>query len=260
VKVIRTAAHARNTAPPFGIVGQAEILKLRQLPAWVRWLLLELRLMSDFQTGMVSTSYAQLVAMLDCDQPQTGGRRLESPTLKQVRTALDWLDAMGLAVRDKRNNEAKGVLKIRVTAASSLSASASVKGRGKGRVKTAQNTDEHEVQAKVTHSDGQGLGQVFQNSSSSTRPPENLSTGKARQQVKKQLEEMRAASGRTRKMPPPGGVSAGPAGHAPPVTALRIGDVLGAGSRQAPPGGQKTAPGGHAPPSNVRKGKGRGGP
>lgn len=252
--IVRTAAHARNSAPPFAVVAQQEFIKVRQLPAWARWLFLELVAMSDFKTGAVSTSYAQLVALLGCDQPQTGGRRLDEPTLKQVRTGLDWLVAMNLIARDSERNEKQGHLRIFIVQVrASVSASNASKGRGKGRVKNAQNTDEHRAQPKVIPSEGQGLGQVFQHSSSKEKkaapPVDNLATGRVREQLKKTAREMRKTlRARPQKSAPQGANTPPLRGTPPVVPALaRLGDVLGGGSHQAPPGGQTNAPAGHAP-------------
>lgn len=262
MKVVRTAAHARNTAPLWAVLSQIEILKLRQLPCWARDLFHQLIYMSDFRTGLVSTSYAQLIALLDCDQPPSGPR-YASPTLKQVRTALDWLNAMGLAWRDVDQNEAKGELKIFVVARKKILASAFKQGREQGRVKKAQNPDEQRKRPDVVHRTGQGTGQVYQVPSvpsAIAQKVDNLSTGKVRERLKKVADEMRkTASARGTKMAPPGGQSVAPAGHAP-EGAKTIGAVLDDLMGQAPPRGQGSAPGGARPPAAARAGKARGDP
>lgn len=254
---IRTAAHARNTAPSFVTLTQLEVVKLRQLPGWARWLYLELKGMSTFKTGQVKTSYAQLVALMDCDQPPTGGKRLEAPTLKQIRTALEWLHDMGLGVRDKQRNEGRGELEIFVRPSTRPTMPTAQKGRGKGRAKNAQNTDEQRESASNPQPEGQGLGQVYQESTPYKEPPvDNLATGRAKEAVKAQLAKWKRAAPPRRKAPP-GGPIAAPTGHAPRNGLAHVGDLFGSlgDSHQAPQGGQEGAPTGHAPPVAKRYGK-----
>lgn len=246
---IRTTAHARQAAPSFGALTDHEILKLRQLPAWVRWLYFELVAMSDFKTGMVRTSYAQLAALLDPDQPIQGGRRLEAPTLKQIRTALDWLYQLGLALRDRRGNERAGVLQIQVPGRAGFGAPKPEKGRGKGRVQSPENPDAIGTRPGQGVQLGQGLGQVVQEVKPLSLPShvDKLSPGDGRAKARALSDQLRRD--RTKKVAPPGGQTTAPAALAPVVPALiGIGSLLPrVDDQQAPPGGQDTAPAAHAP-------------
>lgn len=208
MKVVRTAALSRQEAPTFAALTDEEVIALRLLPAWVRWLYLELVAMSDFKTGVVYASYARLASLLDCDQPQ-GGKRLDVPTIKQIRTALDTLGRMNLALRDKAGNEEKRELKILVPPRVGLGASNEKKGRGKGRPQNGYNYDEHGPQRKPDTQIGQRSGQGVQEVNSLLPPPlhlEKLSTDDGPENTSHQA--------------PQGGQSPAPAGHAPQVTEL----------------------------------------
>lgn len=56
-------------------------------------------------------TYAHLVAVLRGPRPQKGQWPL-GPTLKQIRTALDALEAAGLVHRDRTDNQAQGLLRL----------------------------------------------------------------------------------------------------------------------------------------------------
>lgn len=208
MKLVRTAALSRHEAPTFAALTDEEVIALRLLPAWVRWLYLELVAMSDFKTGVVYASYARLASLLDCDQPERG-KRLDTPTIKQIRTALDTLGRMNLALRDKAGNEDKRELKILVSPRVGLGASADKKGREKGRAQKPQNYDKHGPERKPDNQIGQGAGQGVQEPNSLLPPPlhlEKVSTGEGPENTSHQA--------------PPGGPSLAPAGHAPHVTEL----------------------------------------
>jgi hypothetical protein len=220
---VRTAALSRQEAPQFAALMDDEVIALRLLPAWVRWLYLELVAMSDFKTGHIYTSYARLASLLDCDQPTQGGKRLDVPTIKQIRTALDTLDRMQLALRDKAGNEEKRELKILVRPRQGLGASNAEQGRGKGRPQTPQNYDKHGPERKPDPGAGQMSGQGVQERNSLLPLPlhvDKLST--------------RAGRSNTSELAPQGG-SNRPSGARPP------------GAHTRPPRGQESALPGHAP-------------
>lgn len=238
MKLVRTAALSRLEAPQFAALTDEEVVALRLVPAWVRWLYLELVAMSDFKTGLIYTSYARLASLLDCDQPERG-QRLDVPTLKQIRTALDTLNRMNLALRDRAGNEEKRELKIFVRPRDGLGASTDKQGREKGRPQSRQNYDKHGAQRKPDRESGQRSGQGVQEPNTLLPPPlhvDNLST--------------RGDRSNTSKKAPPGGPSPAPAGHAPVVPAMQplAAALEGVGQHQGPPGGQSSAPAGHAPP------------
>lgn len=210
LKLVRTAALSRHEAPQFAALMDDEVIALRLLPAWVRWLYLELVAMSDFKTGLIYTSYARLASLLDCDQPTQGGKRLDTPTIKQIRTALDTLNTMNLALRDRAGNEEKRELKIFVRPREGLGASKAKEGRGKGRPPSRQNYDKHGPERKPDNELGQMLGQGVQEPNTLLPPPlhvDNLSTFDGPENSHQQA--------------PPRGPDSAPAGHAPRWTEVR---------------------------------------
>lgn len=216
------------------VVSQSEYLKGLQLPAWMRALFQAIVAVSDFKTGAVTTHYARLIALLDCDQPQSGPR-LPTYTIKQVRNALDQLVALGIVWRDSDDNRSNGELKIFIEPRQRVIASAFKQGREQGRGKTPRKADEQRKRAKVTHRTGQGTGQGYSDPSghySSGEVVDNLPTA--------------AQAGEGEKLAPQGGQTVAPAGHAP-QGARTIADVLEGHSHKAPPGGPTQAPTGHAP-------------
>ncbi len=68
---------------------------------------------ADFSTGHLLTNYARLIELCTPPVPERG-RRLDAPTLRQVRRALDWLIACDLVKRDAARNEAQGMLHLYV--------------------------------------------------------------------------------------------------------------------------------------------------
>lgn len=210
MKVVRTAALSRQEAPTFAALTDEEVIALRLVPAWVRWLYLELVAMSDFKTGLIYTSYARLASLLDCDQPERG-KRLDIPTMKQIRTALDTLAKMNLALRDKAGNVEKRELKILVSPRVGLGASNQKKGRETGRPQKAQNYDEHGTQRKPDTQIGQRSGQGVQERNSLLPLPlhvDKLSPGEGR----KKADALRASI-----KGPPRGQKAPSGGRAPLV-------------------------------------------
>lgn len=119
MKPIRTVAHGRHSAPRYVTLDGMEVILLRKLPSWVRWLYAELRSVSDFQTGQVSTSWAALMAVMDCDSHMGF-----VPTLRQLRWAVHQLEEVGLLQVERKLNERSRSLFLRVLPVKSLGASA----------------------------------------------------------------------------------------------------------------------------------------
>lgn len=69
----------------------------------------------NFKTGELITNYPRLIELCTPPAPERG-RRMAAPTLKQVRRALDWLQAARLVLRNLEANEAQGTLRLRVRA------------------------------------------------------------------------------------------------------------------------------------------------
>lgn len=92
-KLIRTVAHARRQAPPYGKVAGSEAIELRTLSPWVRWLLLELRMLCNFSSGYLVSSWAQLVALMDCD-----GNGF-APSREAIRRGIEQLSELGFVMR-----------------------------------------------------------------------------------------------------------------------------------------------------------------
>jgi hypothetical protein len=223
LNLVRSVALSRQEAPQFTALMEDEVVALRMLPGWVRWLYLELVAMSDFKTGLIYTSYARLASLLDCDQPTQGGKRLDVPTIKQIRTALDTLNRMNLALRDRAGNEEKRELKIFVRPRQGLGASEAKEGRGKGRPQTPQNYDKHGAERKPDTQLGQRVGQGVQDPNTLLPPPlhvDNLSTRGGRRNTSELT---------------PKGVEQSPSGARPP------------GDHTRPPRGQNRPLPGHAP-------------
>ncbi len=249
MRLVHTVAHARHAAPAFAVLKDHELLTLRQLPAWVRWLYLELVAMSDFKSGRVRTSYAQLAALLGYDAPEHGPR-VPVPTLKQIRTALDHLAGVGLTGRDKRTNEQTGALEILVLTREGFGTSTKEQGRVQGRGVSPRKADEHRAKPKQAPTSGQGSGQVYQEINSLLPLPlhvDKLSTGDGRKRAAELSDRLARERGKKRA---PQGASHPPLRGTPPVVPAMtaLGDVLPGVDHQGPPGGQASAPAGHAPP------------
>lgn len=73
-----------------------------------------LRTGCDFTSGHMLTTYARLIELMTPPQPERGRRR-EGPTYKQLRTALDTLEAHDMIRRDLGSNAAQGQLRLYVT-------------------------------------------------------------------------------------------------------------------------------------------------
>ena len=77
-------------------------------------LYLLLRAQCDFASGELVTNYPRLMELLTPAQPERG-RRMDGPTMKQVRRALDWLEGFKLIRRNAEKNFNQGTLRIYVT-------------------------------------------------------------------------------------------------------------------------------------------------
>lgn len=145
---VKTATLARHNAPTFGAVhGISEVLKLRQLPGWMRWLFLELRMLSDFRTGQVETSWAVLRALMDCDSGERGGPAPFVPSIDQLRRAVGQLESIGLVTRNGQANQGAGRLFLHVPAATGLGTSAPKPARGSARVRKPRSPREKQPAA-----------------------------------------------------------------------------------------------------------------
>jgi len=135
----RAVAMIRQSAPLFVQLTQQEIKRLRPFPCWIRQLYMELVALSNFQTGCIyngsdpRVSYAKLHSLLDHDHSPQGGRDHPSPSIPQIRRALDQLVAVGLVVRDSEANVGARMLFLAVEARKSAVLSSVNIGRGSGR-------------------------------------------------------------------------------------------------------------------------------
>lgn len=135
---VKTATLSRHNAPPFFIGADVEAVRVRQLTGWMRWLFVELRMLSDFRTGQVETSWAVLRALMDCDSGERGGPAPFVPSVDQLRRAVRQLEAIGLVTRtpqDLQASEAVGRLFLKVPAAVGIGASGGKPARGSARVR-----------------------------------------------------------------------------------------------------------------------------
>lgn len=146
MKQVRTVALSRTTAASFLPLTEPEVVKLRQVPAWMRWLYLELVGLSDFRTGAGRSSWAQLVSLLDWDKPERGRRAAAELGLQQVRRAFEQLAGLGLIARDKGRNEQTGWLFFQVAPRTGLGASAGKTDRVSDRARKPRSTRESRPQ------------------------------------------------------------------------------------------------------------------
>lgn len=148
MKLIREAALSRRRAPPFTTVVDLEVLQLRQLSPWIRWLYLELRMLSDFKTGHLVTSWAQLLAVMGCDDYQAF-----SPSLQAIRRAIEALEKVRLVERFPDASMATKQLFLKVWPVKGFSARAKVADRPAGRPadrpRTKQKPSKHAASSEV---------------------------------------------------------------------------------------------------------------
>lgn len=137
MKLVREVALSRQAAPSFLALTEHEVIKLRQLPGWMRWLFVELVGLSDFRTGKGRAGWPQLCALLDFDRMPGRPPEGADVSMQQIRRAFVQLEAAGLVARDKGQNEVMGTLNFLVLPRTNLGTSASSSDRGSDRGVTA---------------------------------------------------------------------------------------------------------------------------
>jgi hypothetical protein len=263
VKVTHTVAHARQSAPLFLQLAQAEIKQLRQLQPWVRWLYVELVALSDFTTGLLSVgsdprvSYAKLAALLAHDQTP-GAHAVAPPSHDQIRRGLETLEGMGLVSRNTVANEGARALFLAVegrkSAVTSSANRASRSARPHAPRKPSKNKDLPQGRAGGAP---EGAPGVSEGNSVITPYPQkapDLSTGTLpRPPEPDSPPGPISVDGAGPKFVPPRGQDSCPAqaGHAPRPTPLQAAmrARLKEQPSSAPPGGQEDAPQGATAPS-----------
>lgn len=223
MKQVLTAALSRTQSPEFVTLYRWERVALRTLSGVARLLYEELVGLSSFKSGEISTSYAQLIALLTPDQP-AHGRRLPAPTLKQIRSAMDELQAADLIARNKALNIDAGRLTLAVESRESARLRNANLGRDEGRVAKVKKWLTDKRLATPTHRKRAGVraGDAEGSSSSIPLPHEtrDLSTGPGPQPP--EPDE------------PPGGIRLAPQGGTP--GAPRGADLRPAHAGHAPQG------------------------
>lgn len=187
MKHVADAALSRHRAPDFVILAGLELMQLRKLSWLARAMFPELLALADHIDGKVSTSYAVLNALLRPDQPEAGPR-LDAPTIKRLRGALDELVALRLVRIDRIKNEKAQGLFLRVPSRVGISASARKQGREQGRDRKPTDQALERPSAKRPPRTGQGTGQGAQEEKINSPTPQ-LST--APQHVREHLAGLR---------------------------------------------------------------------
>ena len=221
MKQVLTAALSRTQSPDFVTLYRWERVALRMLSGVARLLYEELVSLSSFKSGEISTSYAQLIALLTPDQP-AHGRRLPAPTLKQIRTAMDELQAVDLIARNKALNIDAGKLTLAVENRESARLRNANLGRDEGRVTKVKKWLTDSRLAKPAHRKRAGVRAGGAEGSSFTTPlPHDsgeFSTGPGPQPPQPDTPPGGISVGE--KLGPPRGADPRPAGagHAPTAT------------------------------------------
>jgi hypothetical protein len=223
VKQVLTVALSRTQSPEFVTLYRWERVALRMLSNVARLLYEELVGLSSFKSGEISTSYAQLIALLTPDQP-AHGRRLPAPTLKQIRSAMDELQDADLIARNKALNVEAGKLTLAVESREGARTRNANLGRDEGRVKDVKKwlTDKrlaqpvHKPRARKRAGGAEGL-------SSTTTPdpqtPQDLSTGPQPPEPHDPPGPIRLSPGETPGAPRGADPRPADAGHAPGASA-----------------------------------------
>lgn len=253
---VSAAQNVRHQAPLFVALDGLELMKLRHFPGWVRWLFLELCASCDFETGDLTTSYAKLQALMECDQPRQGGQRLPTPSVPQIRRALDDLEAAGMLGRDKawnmKANAGRGVLFLCIGKRKEIGSSKANRDRGCDRVQKARKANSHRPKRDSAPEVAAGVAAGVPRTVIPLIPsPLNhaeLSTNQPAPPVA--VDPIALAPG-GEKLGPPRGADTRPAeaGHAPPrkVTPFQADVLAGQRGKIGPPRGAETSPDGHAP-------------
>lgn len=196
MKIAREVALSRQAAPDFLPLTHHELVKLRQIPGWMRWLYVELLQLADMKTGAGRASWPRLLALMDFDQAPTGKRRAGAVTLWQARSALDELAAIGLIARDKRRNEAQGFLFFHVQPRRGFSAPDAEYRRGYRRGSTPGRASNGAASSKASKGVTAGVTAGGSGMNSNPLPLVNneLSTGREdpRAAIAKVAEKLRA--------------------------------------------------------------------
>lgn len=154
-----TAAHTRTQSADYVLLTRWERTVLRRLSWCARLCYEELVGLSDFRTGRVyrgsdpRVSYAVLIALLTPDQAPTGPR-LQAPTLKTVRAALDELEAAGLLGRNRAANEGLRALFLEVPSRKDALTRSANLGREQGRADAPKKAKKIKQLPLDIHSNG----------------------------------------------------------------------------------------------------------
>lgn len=225
MKTAHTVALSRATSATFLPLMEHEVVKLRQVPAWMRWLYLELVGLADFKTGKGAAGWQQLVALLEWDQPERGRRAAPDLGLQQIRRAFEQLASLGLIARDKARNEAQGRLFFQVSPRVGMSASKRKTDRVSDRPRRDDSTYETKPE-RTRLPTGNPTGGTTTNSSPSPRSSK-LSTAlprvhqKAPAHVHDLIEQLHRRAGGEKRAPKgadQSGLRPTPPGAAPHVS------------------------------------------
>lgn len=175
MKLTRSAALSRHSAPAFVMLAGLELLKLRQLGWLARALFVELLAMADHATGAGRSSWAVLSALLDFDRTP-GAHAAPGATTKRLRTAMQELQDAGLVRLDRVKNEKTQALIFRVQGRAGIAAADANSGRVRGRAQKPQTQATARVKRPPRAEEGQGEGQRVQEPKTYPHTPD-LCTG-----------------------------------------------------------------------------------
>lgn len=265
---VSAAQNVRHQAPLFVALDGLELMKLRRFPAWVRWLFLEMCAACDFETGELATSYAKLQALLECDQPRQGGRRLPVPSVPQIRRALDDLEAASMLGRDKaynvKANGGRGILFLSVGPRKSFGSAKANRDRGCDRVEKERKRRRHRVSKASGTGVATGVAAGVSGAEITNTPTPNsadLSTSQSARTASAGPHSVAQIVGAAvgQKLGPPRGANNCPPGAGTPPRSWYAQKLLAASVDEKidPPGGQDDAPQGAAkgllPSSRIRR-------
>lgn len=259
------AALTRTQSADFVTLTRWERTTLRRLSWCARLVYEELVGLSDFKTGRIyrgsdpRVSYAVLIALLTPDQAPTGPK-LQAPTLKTIRTALDELEAAGLLGRNCDANKGLRALFLEVPSRKDALTRSANLGREQGRANTPKKPRKiKQLPLDIHSNEAENRAGVSVGSFINYEEPAELSTAPAAEIPKPPEPDnppgpiVVGAAGE--KIGPPRGPDSRPLrGHAPQA-ATHAAKVMRARLRDqvGPPGGQddapQGAPAGPMPPS-----------